>query len=353
MESWFSRGLIKWYNLNKRDLPWRSENDPYLIWLSEVILQQTQVAQGLAYYQRFIQKYPTVTRLARAKEDEVLKLWQGLGYYSRARNLHAAAKFIQTEYRGVFPAAYGQIRALKGVGDYTAAAIASFAYGLPHAVVDGNVYRVLSRLFGIEAAIDLPGSKKIFQQLADELLDKKQPGLYNQAIMEFGSQYCRPVNPDCDNCIFAARCAAYKTNKVALLPQKAKKIKVKTRYFSYLVVVDPRQQVLVNRRGENDIWQGLYEFHLVETQNEIAAGELLARSDVQELIGRSYSLKYSSGLYKHVLTHQHLYARFYVIGAGRAFAPKQKTIALRDLQKLAFSRLTEKFLGHCVLKELF
>ena len=206
MDKWFAKGLTGWYKQNKRDLPWRQEKDAYKIWLSEIILQQTQVAQGLSYYLKFTFKYPTVQSLAKAPEDAVLRLWQGLGYYSRARNLHFAAKSIVSANKGQFPVTYDEIRALKGVGDYTAAAIASFAYDLPYAVVDGNVYRVLSRVFGMYSPIDSHAAKKEFQVVASQLLDKKDPATYNQAIMEFGSQFCKPNNPDCENCVLKDKC---------------------------------------------------------------------------------------------------------------------------------------------------
>ena len=353
MEPWFSRTLISWYNLNKRDLPWRYEKDPYLIWLSEVILQQTQVAQGLAYYTRFTKRYPTVGRLAKAAEDDVLKLWQGLGYYSRARNLHCTAKVIHQEFKGVFPRKYENIRSLKGVGDYTAAAIASFAFNQPYAVLDGNVYRVLSRVFGIETPIDAPGAKKQFQELATDLLNKKNPAEHNQAIMEFGSQYCKPVNPDCENCIFRNKCSAFRSRKVNDLPLKTKKIKIRDRFLNYLVVIDKNKKILINRRGGNDIWQGLYEFHLLETARDFSAKELFALKEFKKICGKNFSLLHISQRYKHILTHQHLYAKFYVIRISGVFDSSQQTSDLKNLKKIAFSRLTEKFMTYCALKELF
>lgn len=352
MEIWFSKTLVKWYLANKRDLPWRNHNDAYKIWLSEIILQQTQVAQGMNYYLRFTKKYPRVNDLAKAQEDQVLKLWQGLGYYSRARNLHASAKQIQTDFKGVFPSAYEDIRALKGVGDYTAAAIASFAYNLPYAVVDGNVYRVLSRIFGIETPIDTCQGKKEFQELATGLLDTKNPALHNQAIMEFGSQYCRPVNPDCPNCVFNAKCFAYKTAKVATLPLKSKKTKVRNRYFNYVVLIDKDENILLHRRGENDIWHGLYEFQLIESERELSKEAVLELPLFQTLVKKKYTLLHSSGIYKHVLSHQHLYARFFVVKVPFAFKPDEVKASLKTLKKFAFPRLIEKFLNDCVLKDL-
>ncbi|MES2679226.1 MAG: A/G-specific adenine glycosylase [Bacteroidota bacterium] len=353
MEPWFSQKLIKWYNLNKRDLPWRHETDPYKIWLSEIILQQTQVAQGLSYYNNFTRKYPNVKSLAKAAEDDVLKLWQGLGYYSRARNLHATAKIISNEFNGAFPHSYPDILALKGVGDYTAAAITSFAFNQPYAVVDGNVYRVLSRIFGIETPIDSSSAKKEFQALASGLLNKKMPALHNQAIMEFGSQYCRPVNPDCENCVFKDKCYAIQNGKVGSLPLKSKKIKIKNRFFNYLVIADKNNKIRINRREGNDIWQGLYEFCLLETPKEFPQNELFALPGFKSLCGSGFTLLHVSGSYKHVLTHQHLFARFYVIRVNKVFGAKVPAADLKTLEKIAFSRLTEKFREHCVLKELF
>lgn len=353
MEIWFSKTLIKWYLQNKRDLPWRNETDPYKIWLSEIILQQTQVAQGLAYYLRFIEQYPVVGKLAAAPEDEVLKLWQGLGYYSRARNLQASAKEIQSVYAGIFPKDYAAIRTLKGVGDYTAAAIASFAWDLPHAVVDGNVYRLLSRLFGIDSPIDSSSGKKEFAELATELLDKKRAGLHNQAIMEFGSQYCRPVNPDCDNCVFSRRCVAAATGRVQELPVKSKKTKVRDRYFSYLVIADKKGDILLKRRGPKDIWQGLYEFMLIESDTAMEENQLLKHPEFKTLAGKDYTLLHRSVSYRHLLSHQRLHARFYVILLKGVHAPGAFKSPLRQLEKFAFPRLIEKFMSDCRLKDLF
>lgn len=352
MESWFSKKLVKWYLEHKRDLPWRDHTDAYKIWLSEIILQQTQVAQGLSYYLKFTKTYPKVKDLANASEDEVLKLWQGLGYYSRARNLHASAKQVVNDFDGKFPDSYNEIKSLKGVGDYTAAAIASFAYNLPHAVVDGNVYRVISRIFGIETPIDSGSAKKQFQELASSLLDNNQPALHNQAIMEFGSQYCKPVNPDCIHCIFNSKCEAYKTNKVSLLPIKSKKTKVRNRYFNYLVLVDKSGSVAVNRRAQNDIWQGLYEFTLLETEKQLTEKKVMELPEVKQLAKNNFNLLHVSNIYKHILSHQHLYARFFVIQLSFSLPASQVSAKIKNLQKFAFPRLIEKFLNDCVLKDL-
>ncbi len=352
MENWFSDGLIKWYLKNKRDLPWRHETDPYKIWLSEIILQQTQVAQGLNYYLKFTQTYPSIKHLAMAKEDAILKLWQGLGYYSRARNLHFTAKLVTKQFNGKFPRSFDQIKALKGIGDYTAAAIASFAYNLPHAVVDGNVYRVLSRVFGIKTAIDSSKAKKEFQTLANELLDAKQAALNNQAIMEFGSQQCKVHNPDCQTCVFSAKCFAFTQHKIKELPYKAKKTKITDRYFNYLVIIDQKGKVLINKRSKTDIWKGLYEFYLVESDKAIEFKELLKQKDLKQLLGKGFSLVQSSMRYKHILSHQHLYTCFYVISLNTVFKSGQQSTSLKTLNKLAFPRLIEKFLNTCDLKEI-
>ncbi|MBA3665878.1 MAG: A/G-specific adenine glycosylase [Bacteroidetes bacterium] len=352
MERWFSGGLKKWYGVNKRDLPWRNETDAYRIWLSEIILQQTQVAQGLAYYRKFITNYPTIRHLAKASEDKVLKDWQGLGYYSRARNLHATARHIASNYKGVFPEIYKDIKALKGVGDYTAAAIASFAFNQPHAVVDGNVYRVLSRVFGIETPMDSGKGKKQFQELASELLDRKDPATHNQAIMEFGSQWCRPLNPDCEHCIFNSKCFAFKNELTASLPVKEKKTKIRARYFNYLVIIDKKQNVMINRRSEGDIWQGLYEFALLETEKEITGRALLKHPGFHKHTGKKAEIIYTSNGYKHVLSHQHLFAKFYVIKTNTVFKKSIHALSLKNLEKPAFPRLIEKFLNDCDLMEI-
>jgi A/G-specific adenine glycosylase len=351
MEDWFSGGLIAWYKRHQRDLPWRREQDPYRIWLSEIILQQTQVSQGLSYYQKFISRYPTVNDLASATEDEVMKLWQGLGYYSRARNLHHTAKAVDA-VGGQFPKTWKGLKTLKGVGDYTAAAIASFSYDLPHAVVDGNVYRLLSRVFGIQEPIDLPRSKKLFTKLAEDLLDRKNPGLNNQAIMEFGSQHCKPVNPLCLTCIFNERCAALRQNKVKELPLKSKKIQIKSRYFNYVIVADNKGKVLLNKRNGSDIWKGMYEFSLIETSKNIRSSTLINSEDFQKLCGKEFKVLHRSNYYKHVLTHQHLHTRFYVVETKAAFPKKAVTCDPTQLYQFAFPRLIEKFLQDCDLREI-
>lgn len=352
MESWFSRGLQRWYGENKRDLPWRKETDPYKIWLSEIILQQTQVAQGLSYYLKFAQNYPTVKHLAKAGEDKVLKDWQGLGYYSRARNLQAAAKDIVLNRGGVFPDTHEGLRNLKGVGEYTASAIASFAYNQPYAVVDGNVYRLLSRIFGIQTPIDSSAGKKEFAELAKDLLDVKNPGTHNQSIMEFGSQWCKPANPDCENCIFRNKCFAYKNKVVGQLPVKAKKTKVTNRYFNYLVVVDRNKNIQVNKRTAKDIWQGLYDFPMIETDKQITEKKLFTLPEFNSIVSEGFSLLHFSKQYKHILSHQHLYAKFYVVKTGKLKSGMVSCSTVKNLEKLAFPRLISKFLDDCKLAEI-
>ncbi len=341
----FAKNLINWYKTNKRELPWRHTSDPYKIWLSEIILQQTQVVQGLSYYYKFVKNYPTVKHLAKAPIDEVMKNWQGLGYYSRARNLHEAAKYIVMHYKGVFPKTYLEIRQLKGVGDYTAAAIASSAYNLQHAVVDGNVYRVLSRVFGIETPIDSGEGKKQFQNLANELLPKKESSLYNQAIMEFGALYCRPSNPNCSECIFKYKCAAFAEEKVSFFPVKAKKTKVKIRYFNYFIFTN-KQTVYISKRQEKDIWQGLYEFYLIETPKKIKNELILKTKEVRKIASLKESvIKSISKEYKHILSHRQLFTRFYHLEIKHSIKLKSTiNVKIKDLNKYAFPRLIERYL---------
>lgn len=338
--------LIGWYTDNKRDLPWRNTRDPYHIWLSEIVLQQTKVAQGQGYYERLLVNFPTVEHLANAPEELVMKLWQGLGYYSRARNLHAAAKQIQTEFNGSFPTNYVDIRKLKGVGDYTAAAIASFAFGLPHAVVDGNVYRVLSRLFGISTPIDSATGKKEFAKLAQELLSVSQPDTYNQAIMEFGALQCVPKSPACSTCVFCDNCYAYQHQKVAELPYKAKKTKQRSRYFTYIVPHENAHVWVKQRKESKDIWQNLFEFPLVETKNKLSDTE--REKEILNLLGSNFSIEYVSQEYKHVLSHQILWTHFAVVKVKEKHSIKlsaYKKVDAEEFSTLALPRLVDKFVS--------
>ena len=316
----FALTLLKWFRENGRELPWRQTRDPYAIWLSEIILQQTQVKQGWDYWERFMRRWPTVEALAEATEDEVLREWQGLGYYSRARNLHYAAKQIVA--LGHFPDTIEEIKQLKGVGDYTAAAIGSIAFGLPAAVVDGNVYRVLSRHFGIDTPINTTEGKKTFTALAQSLLPPQEASAYNQAIMDFGAIQCTPQSPHCENCPLVETCSAFREGRVGELPVKQKTLKVKERHLTYLYV-RCEGETAIHRRGPGDIWQGLWEPWLVE---QVPVGALLIRQGV-----------------KHVLTHRTIYADFYLLEVGEkpALSPNYIWIKETELDRYAVPRLIE------------
>ena len=306
----FAHKLLGWYQENRRFLPWRGTNDPDRIWVSEIILQQTRVNQGYGYYLRFMERFPDVHALASASEDDVLKCWQGLGYYSRARNLHKAARQIMEA--GGFPKDYAGIRRLKGVGDYTAAAIASFAYGLPYAVVDGNVYRVLSRYFGLEVPIDTGGGKRYFAALAQELLPEGDDGAdYNQALMDFGAMQCVPKNPDCEVCPLAGSCVASAQGRIADFPVKSRKLNVSTRFFHYFYISVGGETALF-RRENSDIWKGLYEPLLVETGEACEPGRLLVHGKVPDFIlSEKAERTLLCGETRHQLTHRTLIADLY------------------------------------------
>lgn len=343
MDCNFSKIIIEWYRENKRELPWRESSDPYLIWISEIILQQTRVVQGYDYFLRFIERFPDVTTLAAADEDEVMKYWQGLGYYSRARNLHAAARSMN----GVFPATYEGVLALKGVGEYTAAAICSFAYGMPYAVLDGNVYRVLSRYLGVDTPIDSIRGKKVFTALANELLDKAQPAVYNQAIMDFGALQCTPQNPNCMFCPLADSCAALAKGSVMRLPVKQHKTKTTNRYFNYMYV-RAGDYTFIHKRTGNDIWKNLFEFPLIETDAPVSEEELPALPQFRSLFaeGEVPVVRCVCKDVKHVLSHRVIYAAFYEITLPentRSLAGYQK-IKLAELERYAVSRLVHAFI---------
>lgn len=302
--------LINWYVENHRDLPWRHDPSPYQVWLSEVILQQTRVNQGRDYYLRFIERWPKVEDLAAATEEEVLKMWQGLGYYSRARNLHQCAKQVVEQHGGRFPADYEKLKQLKGIGGYTAAAIASIAFNLPHAVVDGNVYRVISRLYDIDTPINKSEGQILFAHLADELLNHEQPGLHNQAMMEFGALQCTPKNPNCLLCPLQAHCLAFDHQTVMQRPVKLAKTKVTTRYFNYLVI-RVKDKIYLHLRSDNDIWKNLYDFPCIESQQPMSAEEVLNSKEFQQLIdNKSFTIEKVSSVFTHKLTHRTIIAQF-------------------------------------------
>lgn len=344
----FAEKLLNWYSENGRRLPWRDTDNPYYIWLSEIILQQTRIEQGRSYYEHFVTHYPSVDALAKATEEQVLKSWQGLGYYSRARNLHGAAKYIADELDGVFPNTYDGILKLKGVGRYTAAAIASFAFKLPYPVIDGNVYRLVSRLYGIYTPIGTDQAYREFEALLLNLIDQEHPDLFNQAIMDFGSIYCKPLGCDCGNCIFQQECVAFNQGKVGLLPVKPQKVKVVERYFYYIDVVWPGAR-LMHQREAGDIWQGLYELPLHECESALDPGELVGRiSDVlNEWFGETPQELTVGPELKHQLTHRTIKAQF--LQAKYAQKPeripsKMKVVTAEVQKSLPISRLIDRYL---------
>ena len=315
----FSQKILIWYAKNKRTLPWRRTKDPYRIWLSEIMLQQTRVAQGLPYYLRFTEQFPTVQDLANAPEERILKLWQGLGYYSRARNLHATAKTIVTDYGGEFPDTYKELKKLKGVGDYTASAIASICFDQPEPVVDGNVFRVLSRYYGVGIPINSGKGADYFKKLAREVMDVDNIRDYNQAIMEFGAIQCAPKNPNCGICPLKNGCVALQKNKVNQLPVKLNKTKVRNRYFNYLVVIDSSNKTVLKQREGKGIWQNLWEFPLLETKKKINQKELEA--GIKEVISINDSpeiYQFNTNDIIHKLSHQHLHTKFWILKTDTA-----------------------------------
>ncbi|TLX77187.1 A/G-specific adenine glycosylase [Labilibacter sediminis] len=305
----FSSDLILWYKENERSLPWRLTKDPYRIWVSEIILQQTRVDQGLMYYKRFLQHFPSVKHLAEASEDEVLMCWQGLGYYSRARNMHFSAKYIVNELKGVFPENYESLLNLKGVGTYTAAAISSICYNEHRTVVDGNVFRVLTRLFGIETPINTGNGKKEIKELAHSLNTGEQNGIFNQALMEFGALQCKPKQVDCLSCVFKDSCFAYINNRVDILPKKEKKNIVKNRYLNFFYIKDGNNDVLIKRREKKDIWKGLFEFPMIETNKHCESSELMLSQEFVQFLNGGETVVKGIKEITHLLTHRKLFIR--------------------------------------------
>ena len=331
--------LINWYSENKRELPWRNTKNPYFIWLSEIILQQTQVNQGLPYYYKFVNQYPTVFDLANASESDVLKLWQGLGYYSRARNLHCTAKYITEELDGKFPDTYKELIKLKGIGDYTASAIASICFDEATPVLDGNVYRVIARYYGIETPINTGKAQKDFKEVLQEIIDKKNPAEFNQAIMEFGSKQCKPQSPDCSICPFNKRCYALAKGKIQDLPVKQKLIKVKKRYFNYIVYISDDDKTKIEKRDKKDIWQNLYQFPLVETERSFSLKE------IKQLVSEKQSIieltLYNKDVIIHKLSHQHLNVKFWIARVEKLIG---ENVSINQIKKYPVPILIGNFL---------
>lgn len=348
----FAQKIEDWYAENGRVLPWRGIDDPYRIWLSEIILQQTRIEQGRSYYDHFIHTYPTVADLAHATEEKVLKSWQGLGYYSRARNLRIAAQQIMNQYGGVFPDTYHGIKSLKGVGRYTAAAIASFAFKLPYPVIDGNVYRLISRVFGVYTPIGTDTAYKEYEALLYRLIDHSRPDIFNQAMMDFGSTYCKPSAPDCENCIFRQECVAHREDKVDVLPIKGKPVRVHNRYFYYLHLIFPMgtaHATLVGQRTDNDIWKGLYEFPLLEQEYPLdpSAVAEVAKAKTAEIVkGNPTKIEVAQPLV-HKLTHRTIVATFvrlYFDQQAELINKKYSAVKEEELKKYPVSRLIDKYL---------
>ncbi len=338
----FPKILLKWYAEHQRDLPWRKTKNPYYVWLSEVILQQTRVVQGWEYYLKFLENFPKVEDLAKADEEKVLKLWQGLGYYSRARNLHFSAKYIVEECKGKFPSTYKEILKLKGVGDYTASAIASICFDEPTAVVDGNVYRVLARYFGVETPINSTEGIKYFKELAQTLIDIKNPGVYNQAIMDFGAMQCTPQSPDCSQCVLNDSCKALQTNKVKELPIKTSKVKVKKQYFNYLVFKTSDNHSILEKRTKG-IWKNMYQFPLIESDETLNMNDIRGNKKLQSIV-KNKAFEVFSFYDKevvHKLSHRHLQVQFWIVSIDKI---EGEAIPFETLEKYPVPILIHNFL---------
>jgi A/G-specific adenine glycosylase len=342
----FSRILLKWNRAkNRRKMPWKGERDPYKIWLSEIILQQTRVEQGTSYFNRFIQHFPTINDLAKASDGSVFKLWEGLGYYSRCRNLLQTARTISNDLNGKFPGDYENILSLKGVGPYTAAAISSFAFDLPHAVIDGNVFRVLARITGKKIPVDSGAGKKYFTQLANKWLDKDHPAVYNQAIMDFGATICKPIAPLCKECPFNKVCYAFLNRKIGQLPVKEKKITIRKRWFYYFLL-RYKDKTAVVLRDKKDIWQGLYEFPLMETTTEEHPEKIpMLAARANWLKPNEFKLIEVSPVYKQQLSHQQINGRFVLIDLKKKpVMPQWQWLSKAGMAKLPFPRFINRFL---------
>lgn len=343
----FSDIIIQWYNKHKRDLPWRKTSDAYYIWLSEIILQQTQVKQGLPYYLKFVKHFPSVKHLAKASEEKVLRNWQGLGYYSRARNLHHTAIEIVKKHNHKFPETFEELLKLKGIGRYTAAAIASISFNKPHAVVDGNVYRLLARYAGIKIPTDSAKGRKKFETLANKLLDKKHPGTFNQAMMEIGATVCKPKNPDCDICPLGGGCYALSKNVIDRLPVKQKQQKITNRWFYYLIMKD-NKSIILHKRTSDDIWKNLYDFPVIETFEKSNVEAIVGSVAFKKILAtKQFAIKKVSSAKVHRLSHQNIHATFIQMELKRlpVVSDKFKKTDLKTIHKLPFPKLIADFLA--------
>lgn len=350
----FTHAIQRWYSTHKRLLPWRSTNDAYTIWLSEIILQQTKVSQGLPYFEKFLNKFPTVTDFANSTEDEILNLWQGLGYYSRGRNMLKCAREVVENHQGSFPKTYAEMIKLPGIGDYTASAILSFAYNVPHAVLDGNVYRVLSRFYNIDDPIQQSSSQKLFKSLAEEVLDKTNPANHNQAIMEFGALHCTPKSPDCGSCVLSEQCQAFQAGTVPSRPVKLKSKPSKKRYFNYFVFYNSKGKSWIQKRSKGDIWQGLHEFPLFESE------KALEKEDVDKYLNQHFNMPHAITTKrfttKHILSHQTIFTNFWLVPTPTFVINGNSDIFEVNLQELgdvyAMPTLMHKFLQTHLMEEI-
>jgi A/G-specific adenine glycosylase len=344
---YFSEIFLLWYYSNRRDLPWRYSSDAYNNWIAEVIFQQTRINQGIEYYRRFIERFPSVESLANASEEEVLKMWQGLGYYTRARNIHITAKQIANELNGNFPSTYTEIKKLKGIGDYTAAAIASIVFNEPVPAIDGNVFRVLSRLFAIDLPVDTPEGRKYFRQIAENLIDHEHPGDFNQAVMEFGALQCIPRNPNCAVCPFKSDCLAYIRESIELYPKKIKTTTISVRYFNY-IIIDRGQSIYFKKRTEKDIWKNLYDFPMVEGKQRIIPEDFLKSKQFKEILNNHpYSLINISEEFTHQLSHQKIIARFYYLSIDNEITLNEPILSINkeDIFTLPVPKIIETILN--------
>jgi len=344
--NFFNTQIHAWYSLFKRELPWRNTRNPYSIWLSEIILQQTRIDQGLTYYYRFTEEFPDISDLSSASEDQVLKLWQGLGYYSRARNLHFTAKYIQHTLNGKFPEDYNSIRSLRGIGEYTAAAIASISFSLEYPAIDGNVYRVLSRFFGISEPTDTASGKKIFNELAKELIKGTDPGMHNQALMEFGAMQCTPKNPNCDECPIHEKCFAFSFKKVNELPVKKNRTRQRDRFFNYIVLVG-RNCTWMRKRIEEDIWKNLYEFPVIETTAKTGIETLINQPEFRNIVKTDQDIIENTSNWKvHILSHQRIHYRFVRIRVSNEILLAGEFIRINkeDIFNFAVPKLLETYI---------